>query len=158
MAVVYIGIGSNLGDKKHNCEAAVNRMLHEGIQVQKISKPYCTKPWGVKNQPDFVNTAVEAETDLSPELLLSALKKIESEMGRHENMRWGPRIIDLDILFYDDRIISLPDLVIPHPLLHKREFALLPLLEIAADLFHPVLNKSIRQLVNNLAEEERDEI
>ncbi|HMK55169.1 MAG TPA: 2-amino-4-hydroxy-6-hydroxymethyldihydropteridine diphosphokinase [Dissulfurispiraceae bacterium] len=155
MAVVYIGIGSNLGDKEGYCRDAVERMAPEGVRVRKISRPYCTKPWGVEDQPYFVNMAVEAETDLSPELLLSALKKIEIEMGRQAGERWGPRLIDLDILFYGDSIISLPELEIPHPLMHKREFALLPLLEIAPDLLHPVLKASIRQLVNSLAKEER---
>jgi 2-amino-4-hydroxy-6-hydroxymethyldihydropteridine diphosphokinase len=89
---------------------------------------------------------VEAETGLSPEELLKALKEVEKEMGRKETIKWGPRIIDLDILFYDDAVVNMEHLHIPHPLLHKRDFVLLPLSEIAPDKIHPVLKKNIRQL------------
>jgi 2-amino-4-hydroxy-6-hydroxymethyldihydropteridine diphosphokinase len=150
MAVVYLGIGSNLGDKKSNCLSALEKLATKGVLISKKSALYETQPWGVKNQPDFVNIAVEAETDLSPEALLCALKEIEKEMGRKVGTRWGPRLIDLDVLFYDDRIVQSKDLVIPHRQLHRRDFVLLPLAEISPELVHPVLNKTIRELTIEL--------
>ena len=109
-----------------------------------------TEPWGVKEQPKFINMAVEAETGKTPEELMGIIKKIEAEIGREENIRWGPRLIDIDILFYDDLIVKTHDLEIPHPLIKDREFVLKPLSEIAPDKIHPVLNKSIRDILNGL--------
>src|ERR1700690_982251 len=150
MATIYIGIGSNLGDKEGNCKTAIERLSENGIAVKKISSPYRTKPWGVEDQPDFVNMAVKAETSIKPSELLTILKAIEKEMGRQDGVHWGPRLIDLDLLFYDDLVISCDKLAIPHPLLHKREFVLLPLAEIAAEFVHPVLKATIKQLGGNL--------
>jgi dihydroneopterin aldolase/2-amino-4-hydroxy-6-hydroxymethyldihydropteridine diphosphokinase len=150
MAIIYIGIGSNLGDKEGNCKAAIERLSKKGVTIKKISSPYRTKPWGIEDQPDFVNMAVEAETKIHPAELLPILKTIEKEMGRQEGARWGPRLIDLDLLFYDDMVISSDELAIPHPRLHKREFVLLPLAEIAAGHVHPVLKTTIKQLAENL--------
>jgi 2-amino-4-hydroxy-6-hydroxymethyldihydropteridine diphosphokinase len=149
MAIIYIGIGSNLGDKEGNCKTAIERLSENGITVKKTSSPYRTKPWGVEDQPDFVNMAVKAETNINPSELLPILKTIEKEMGRQDGVRWGPRLIDLDLLFYDDLVISCDELAIPHPLLHKREFVLLPLAEIAAEFVHPVLKATIKQLAGN---------
>ncbi len=150
MAVVYLGIGSNLGDKRDNCLSALERLSSKGVSISKRSGLYETPPWGVEDQPDFVNMAVEAETGMSPEELLGTLKEIEKEMGREVGIRWGPRLIDLDVLLYDDRIIQSKDLVIPHPLLHKRDFVLIPLAEISPERVHPVLNKTIRELTREL--------
>ncbi len=152
MATVYIGIGSNMGDRRANCLHAVKLMNESGIVVTKESSLYETEPWGMKEQPMFINMAVIAETDLSPESALGALKCIEKKMGRQEAARWGPRCIDLDILFYDDRIITEKDLRIPHPLLQQREFVLVPLSEIAPDKLHPVLKKTVRHLREELGD------
>lgn len=149
-SIVHIGIGSNMGDRQANCRNAIERLKDKGIVIKKASSMYETKPWGLEEQPDFINMAVEAETGLSPEELLKTLKEVEKEMGRKETVRWGPRIIDLDILFYDDIVINMEHLHIPHPLLHKRDFVLLPLSEIAPDKIHPVLKKNIRQLKEEL--------
>ncbi|MDI6728855.1 MAG: 2-amino-4-hydroxy-6-hydroxymethyldihydropteridine diphosphokinase [Thermodesulfovibrionales bacterium] len=149
-SIVHIGIGSNMGDRQANCRNAIGRLKDKGIVIKKASSMYETKPWGLEEQPDFINMAVEAETGLSPEELLKTLKEVEKEMGRKETVRWGPRIIDLDILFYDDIVINMEHLHIPHPLLHKRDFVLLPLSEIAPDKIHPVLKKNIRQLKEEL--------
>ncbi len=125
-------------------------MNSRGISVRKASSLYETRPWGVKEQPAFINMAVEAETGLSPEELLAAAKGIEKEMGRADTFKWGPRIIDLDILFYDDIVINRKHLQIPHPLLQERRFVLAPLSEISPDKVHPALKKTVRQLKEEL--------
>lgn len=145
---VYIGIGSNLGNREENCLKAIRLMEEQGIKVVKRSSLYETEPWGVKDQPMFINMVIEAETELTPQELLKALKSIESSMGRTETKRWGPRLIDLDILFYNDMIINTPELRIPHPYIHERPFVLRPLGEIAPELEHPVLKKKIKELMN----------
>lgn len=146
MAIVHISIGSNIGDRQSNCSDAIKRMQMKGVSIKKISSMYETEPWGMKKQPKFINMAIEAETSLLPEELLKTLKDIEKEMGRQDTVKWGPRIIDLDILFYNDIAIEMEHLQIPHPLLHKRDFVLIPLCEIAPDKLHPVLKKTIKQL------------
>lgn len=125
-------------------------MEAEGIKVVKRSSLYETKPWGLKAQPDFINMVVCAETGISPEELLKKLKFIEKKMGRKESKRWGPRLIDIDILFYDDLVIDSPELKIPHPYIKEREFVLLPLSEIEPEFVHPVLKKTVRELYREL--------
>ncbi len=157
MAVVYLGIGSNLGDKQGNCLDALERLSTKGVSICKRSALYETQPWGVEDQPNFVNMAVEAETGMTPEELLRTLKEIEREMGRKVGTPWGPRLIDLDVLLFDDRIVQSKDLIIPHPLLHKRDFVLIPLAEISPEQVHPVLNKTIRELARALRKRGSDE-
>ena len=147
MAIAYIGIGSNLGRREENCLRSIDFLKEEGIVIRKRSALYETEPWGVKDQPGFINAAVEIETDKGPQGLLETLKRIEKIMGRTETRRWGPRVIDLDILFYDDLAIDIPDLQIPHPAMHQREFVLRPLSDIAAGKVHPVLQKTVRELL-----------
>ncbi|MFO0754646.1 MAG: 2-amino-4-hydroxy-6-hydroxymethyldihydropteridine diphosphokinase [Thermodesulfovibrionales bacterium] len=146
MATVHIGIGSNLGDRESHCDRALEEMRRRGIRITRMSSRYETAPWGEGEQPMFINMAVEAETDLPPEGLLAVLKQIEREMGRQDTFRWGPRVIDLDILFYDDALFEGAGLRIPHPLLHVRDFVLLPLDEIAPEKMHPALGKTVGQL------------
>ncbi|MFZ2197670.1 MAG: 2-amino-4-hydroxy-6-hydroxymethyldihydropteridine diphosphokinase [Thermodesulfovibrionales bacterium] len=147
MAIVYIGLGSNLGDRQKNCLRAIELLGQNGLLVVKQSSMRETKPWGVTEQPEFVNMAVEVVTDLAPVKLLEILKNIEKDMGRQDTIKWGPRIIDLDILLYDDIILKTDPLTIPHPLMHEREFVLGPLSELAGALIHPVLKKSIADLL-----------
>ncbi len=147
MPVAYLGLGCNLGDRRANCLNAIRLLKDKGITVTKESSLYETEPWGYKEQLAFINMAVEIKTDMSPRELLVNLKDIERKMGRIETVRWGPRLIDIDILLYDDLILDEPDLEIPHPLMHKRDFILQPLSEIAPDVIHPVLNKRIRDLL-----------
>ncbi|MDH5768778.1 MAG: 2-amino-4-hydroxy-6-hydroxymethyldihydropteridine diphosphokinase [Nitrospirota bacterium] len=147
MSIVYIGIGSNLGDRQKNCLRAIELLQKRGLVVTKQSSLYETEPWGYKGQPQFINMAIELETELNPKELLTVLKNIEREMGREELLRWGPRNVDLDILLFDDIILTEDNLKIPHPLMHKRDFVLKPLCEIASDIHHPLLKVSISGLL-----------
>lgn len=150
MSIVYIGIGSNLGDRKANCMRAIELLAGKGIVVRKESSLYETDPWGDKNQPKFLNMAIEIETELKPRDLLGILAGIEKKLGRKKSLKWGPRIIDLDILLYNSLTIDQDDLKIPHPFMHERDFVLKPLYEIAPDVKHPVLNLSTGELLQKL--------
>lgn len=143
---VYIALGTNLGDRLANLRAAV-AALSPDVRVVAESPVYETPPWGYADQPAFLNMAVEAETDLGPGALLDFLKRLETELGRVESFRYGPRQIDLDILFYDDLVLDTPPLIIPHPRLHERAFVLVPLADLAPALVHPILQKSIVELL-----------
>ncbi len=149
MHTVYISIGSNTKDKKKYIRASIEK-LQNITHVKKCSSPYRTKPYGLLNQPDFINMAVEAQTGLRPGKLLQKLQEIETSLGRVRTVRWGERTIDLDIIFYDSDIIRMKDLVIPHYDMHNRIFVLRPLLEICPEYVHPVLKKSISVLYNEL--------
>jgi 2-amino-4-hydroxy-6-hydroxymethyldihydropteridine diphosphokinase len=149
MPIVYIGIGSNLGNRRYNCLKAIELLRKSGLKVSKVSSLYETEPWGVREQPRFINMAVETETDFPPRKLLDLLKAIEKKMGRkkkEEEERWGPRRIDLDILLYDDLRMHDDNLSIPHPLMHERMFVLEPLSEIAPEIVHPSLHKKVSVL------------
>lgn len=150
MATVHICIGSNLGNREENCGKAIRFLIENGIKVSRMSSLIETEPWGVTDQPKFVNTAVEAQTDLGPEELLDALKKIESDLGRLPAERWGPRLVDLDILFYDDLVMKTDDIEIPHPYIQERDFVLKPLAEIAPEKMHPLLKKTVKELLEEL--------
>jgi 2-amino-4-hydroxy-6-hydroxymethyldihydropteridine diphosphokinase len=150
MSIVYIGIGSNLGDRKANCMRAIELLAGKGLVVRKESSLYETDPWGDKNQPKFLNMAIEIETELKPRDLLGILAGIEKKLGRKKSHKWGPRIIDLDILLYNSLTIDQDDLKIPHPFMHERDFVLKPLYEIAPDVKHPVLNLSTGELLQKL--------
>lgn len=149
MSIVYIGVGSNLGNRQENCLRAIEFLEKRGVIVKKRSSMYETEPWGIKEQPRFINMAIEIETGLEPKELLRVLKEIEKEMGREESLKWGPRIIDLDILLFDELILR-DGLEIPHPLMHEREFVLKPLCEIAPERVHPLLKVRICDLMQGL--------
>lgn len=135
---VYIGLGSNLGNKTDNLARALNLIEKiEKAHVLRASSLYQTAPWGKTDQEDFVNQVIEIETELSPLNLLHRLQEIEIKMGRQRNVRWGPRNIDLDILLYGREIIDLEELKVPHPYLLQRLFVLMPLQEIAPELEFP---------------------
>lgn len=151
MPIVYIGLGSNLGNREENCEKAIQLLMENGASVSKRSSMFETEPWGIRNQPKFINMVVEIETGLEPEKLLGILKKIEQDAGRKPSKRWGPRVIDLDILLYEDLIVKSPELEIPHPGTSEREFILKPLSEIAPDKIHPLLKKSIKALLSEIS-------
>lgn len=144
MARVFVGIGSNLGDKEGNIRNAINLMKGK-CRILKLSSLYETEPVGYENQDWFLNCVAEIETKLNPNELLEFLQSIEKKLGRVKTIKNGPRIIDLDILFYGDKIIKEDSLTVPHPRLHERLFVLEPLKEIAPEIVHPVLGKSIRE-------------
>jgi len=153
--IAYIGIGSNLGDKADQCERAISKILKLGRhKLLAKSSFFKTQPIGCTTQDWFVNGVIKIETDLGPLDLLRGLKTIESQLGRTKTFRWGPRMIDLDILFFDDTEMKTEDLQIPHPLLHERQFVLRPLAEIDRDLIHPVLKKTIGELLENFQEDQ----
>jgi 2-amino-4-hydroxy-6-hydroxymethyldihydropteridine diphosphokinase len=149
MNTAYLLIGGNLGDRAAYLEQAVKEIEALCGSITRISSIYETAAWGNTKQPPFYNQAIQLTTPLPPETLLEQLLAIEIEMGRVRTQKYGPRTIDLDILMIDDNVIDTLALTIPHPELHNRRFALLPLAEIAPSLFHPILDKSVSELLVN---------
>lgn len=150
MARVFLGVGTNEGNRLENISRAARALVASGtirlIQMAAISE---TAPLGNPDQPTFLNTVVEIETSLPPATLLEQLQHLERSLGRVPSpQRWGPRVIDLDILFYEDQIVQGPRLTIPHPQMHRRRFALEPLAQLAPDFVHPVLKRTISELLN----------
>lgn len=146
MAEIYLSLGSNVGDRKKNLrDAELFIQAHIG-QITKESSDYLTPPWGKTDQDPFYNNVILVKSYLNPKQILRRIEKIELLLGRKKVEKWGPRKIDIDILFYDQKIIKENKLIIPHPLLHERNFVLVPLLEISSDFVHPVLLKTIEEI------------
>jgi len=149
--MIFLGFGSNTGDRFENLKGALKY-----FDITRVSSIYETSPVGDIHQRDFLNCVAEIRTKLLPKDLLKEIKAIERKLGRKPGPRWGPRVIDIDILFYHYRIINEPELVIPHPRLHERLFVLIPLAEIEPEFTHPVLKKSIKQLVKEAQNASRE--
>ena len=146
---IYLSLGTNLGNRELNLEAAKQELTPQ-VKILDSSSLYQTEPWGYLDQPDFLNQVLVVETSLSPHELLEYVKGIEQKIGRQPSIRFGPRIVDIDILFYGNRIIQEEDLVIPHPRLKDRAFVLIPLAEIDPDLIYPGTDHSISGLLLNV--------
>lgn len=149
MAQICISLGSNIGDRENFIKSAIE-LLKMKVEIQKISSLYETAPWGKTKQPNFLNICLLGETDLKPAELLEFIHETETHVGRTPSFKWGPREIDIDILFYDHQIINTEGLTIPHPHLAERAFVLVPLADIVPKYKHPVLKKTIHQLADEI--------
>jgi len=147
LAKAILLLGSNLGDRKAFMQKAISEIEKLAGQIVKQSSIYETEPWGTESKNGYLNQAICVETDLSPLDLLNSLQKIEIEIGRTRNIRWEDRVIDIDILLYENEIIDTPTLTIPHTEIQNRRFALIPVSEIAGNWIHPVFQVSLQQLL-----------
>jgi 2-amino-4-hydroxy-6-hydroxymethyldihydropteridine diphosphokinase len=144
--IVYLALGSNLGNREENLKQAISSLSPQ-MTVKEKSHVYETPPWGHEDQPRFLNQVLKAQTYLQPEQLLKHIKRLELALGRKGTFRNGPREIDIDLLMYDDLVLNTPILALPHPHMHERGFVLLPMMDIAPDLVHPLTRKSVREML-----------
>lgn len=157
MAIAYLGLGSNIGDRVENLNSAITKLSEvPGIQVTKISSRYETKPYGKTDQPDFMNMAIEVDTNLTPLDLLETVLDVEHELGRVRTEVWGPRNIDIDVLLYEELELQLSDLKVPHPEMHLRSFVIDPLNEIAPKKEHPTLKMTVEKIKEQLDKNQSD--
>jgi 2-amino-4-hydroxy-6-hydroxymethyldihydropteridine diphosphokinase len=145
---VFLLLGANLGEREATLSKAIELISNQIAPVVAQSQLYETAPWGVVDQPSFLNQVIKIETELRPTDVLEKTLKIEKQLGRERRLRWGARVIDIDLLYYADMILESPDLCLPHPRLHERRFTLVPLAEIAPDFVHPLLKKTNQALLN----------
>jgi len=141
-----LSLGSNMGDSPGNLREACRRLEKKAGRILQRSKIYKTQPWGKADQPEFYNMSVRLETKSNPEELMKNILAIEKEMGRERGVKWGPRLIDIDLVLFGDLVIHTPELTVPHPEMHRRNFVLVPTLDIAGDWIHPVFGESIEEL------------
>lgn len=147
--LIYLALGTNLGQRAAHLRAAL-AALPPKVKVRRVSPVYETEPWGYRDQPAFFNQVIEAETSLSPQDLLAYIKQLEEHLGRQPTFRYGPRLIDVDVLFYGDQVVDFENLSIPHPHLAERAFVLVPLADLVPDLVHPVLGVPVRDLLSKV--------
>jgi 2-amino-4-hydroxy-6-hydroxymethyldihydropteridine diphosphokinase len=147
--IIYIALGSNLEDREENLGTAIAAMPPDIIPLV-CSPIYETPPWGYIDQPAFLNQVIKAKTDLEPEKLLRYLIELEEKVGRQPTFRYGPRKIDLDILFYNNIVVDMPGLTIPHPRIQERAFVLVPLSDVAPNLTHPILSQTVTEMLGNV--------
>lgn len=153
---VALAIGSNLGNRLEMLRGGIRELEHRGFTILKMSRVWETLPWGETEQPRFLNMCVLAESKLEPKDMLNVLKAIERSLGRKETKRWGPRLIDIDIVMIDSDVIDTPDLQVPHPCMQKRAFVLAPLSEIAPDMVNLRIGKTVEELLLSLPKEKMD--
>jgi 2-amino-4-hydroxy-6-hydroxymethyldihydropteridine diphosphokinase len=151
MVEVYLGLGSNLGDREQNLARAID-LLAQRVKVEETSSLYVTEPVDQRDQPLFLNAVCRIQTSLAPDELLGLAKRVEAALGRQPSFLNGPRPIDIDILFYGDRVVNVPHLVIPHPRVQERAFVLVPLAEVAPRLVHPVSGQTVTEMVRRLGD------
>jgi 2-amino-4-hydroxy-6-hydroxymethyldihydropteridine diphosphokinase len=149
MSTVYLSLGSNVGDREANLVRAIDNLTSRGERIVRQSSFYETEPLEIRDQAWFLNCAVEAETAVTPHQLITVLLETELDMGRRRSVKYGPRNIDIDILLFGASVVNTPDLIIPHPRMAERRFVLVPLNEIAPSARHPVLDKTIGELLNS---------
>ena len=145
----YLGLGSNLGDREKHLRKGL-QFLSQSVQLVRFSSMYETEPWGDTEQPRFLNLVCEASVEMSPYRLLEAAKKVEQSVGRKPTFRHGPRVLDIDLLFYGDQVVTTSELTIPHPRIPERAFVLIPLVEIASAFMHPVLRQTVTELLERV--------
>ncbi|MFN8346038.1 MAG: 2-amino-4-hydroxy-6-hydroxymethyldihydropteridine diphosphokinase [Spirosomataceae bacterium] len=150
---IFLLLGANLGEREATLAKAIQLISEQIAPVLSRSQLYETAPWGVTDQPSFLNQVLRIETGLSPKKVLEQTLHIEKQLGRERRLRWGARVIDIDILYYADLVMAEADLHLPHPRLHERRFTLVPLVEIAPDFMHPVLKKTNRKLLEECTDE-----
>ncbi len=147
MVTAYLGFGANLGEREASINKAVVELVRTGAcKITRVSSMYETEPVGIREQPDFLNAVAEIETGLEPPELLRTIRSVERKIGREKSFKWGPRIIDIDILLYGDQCVTEESLEVPHPEMHRRAFVLTPLAEIAPTVRHPKLGLTARQM------------
>lgn len=152
MKRAYLLLGSNEGNREKWLRDAIIRIATSCGTIVRMSSIYSTAAWGLEDQPDFLNMALAIDTGLSPTDLLTAIQQIEKDLGRQRDVKWGQRTLDIDILFYDNKVVDLPNLKIPHPELVNRRFALEPLCEIAPTYVHPAVNKTVGLLLDECSD------
>ena len=146
---IFLGLGSNQGDRELNLKNSIKLLNSKAGKVLNTSRIYESEPWGVKNQNYFLNQVIEIETHIDPIDLLNICKNIEYDMGRNPEIRWGKRVIDIDILYYQSRVINQKKLIIPHKLMHERKFVMIPLNDLNENHLHPILNITNKEILNN---------
>lgn len=144
---IFLLLGGNLGDRWSYMQQALDFVALQVGTVRQTSRIFETEAWGVTNQPNFLNQVIRIETSIEPKSLLNVVQSIEQQMGRKTEQKWGSRVIDIDILYYNDLILETPELIIPHPQIPNRRFTLIPLVEIAPKMLHPVLSKQHEELL-----------
>ncbi len=149
---VYLHLGSNLGDREAMLQRAESLIVSEIGPIRQRSRLYETEPWGEADQPYFINQAILVSTKLSPIETLEAIHRIEATCGRVRSLKWSARVLDIDLIFYEDEIINSKDLKVPHPYMQDRNFVLIPMMDIASDFVHPVLERSMDELYDHCSD------